>query len=213
MQTALRVANVCFAEWFVDDDETGPPWSFAGTQGATAMLGLLSQLNKAGLVGGALTVNGQRIGARAAAQSSERVEVIEAGDGACLVELTRERSLRWAEATSAFPVRAGLCSAAGRPTTKPRRGERVELVVSLPHGTVEGDIVEVCLPAALAPLRGHGQPRSRRVRVDFAGRDEVRLALLVAQELTGPQSFALVVRNVFDEERAASPGLIVIERG
>jgi hypothetical protein len=57
----------------------------------------------------------------------------------------------------------------------------------------------------------HGAPRSKRFTVDLAGRDEVAIPVVVVADIDGRQRFAVAVRNMFEEERASSPGLLVVD--
>ncbi len=203
-QTAIRLANEVLRQL----NEQGRLYS---TLDSVAAIALMVQLRRTGIVGGGaeLVVNGRTATALEASRLSDQAEVVEVKEGVCVVEVTRVREDRWAEARATFPLKVGFRDGAGRSITGFRRGDRAELVVTLPRGYAEGDLVHVCLPPAMAWLEGGG--RVKRFSVDFAGRDEVRIPVVVTQEINGRQRFAVAVRNMFHEERAATPGLMVIE--
>lgn len=212
VQTGIRVANEVMRS--LDDD--GRLYAVVDS---LAVIGLLVQIKKSALCAptAPVSINGKRTTAGAAhdakadGKARERVEVIEARDAPCLVEVRRGREDRWTDGTGpAFPVQAELRDVTGRPARNAKRGDALELVVTLGRGCAEGDYVEVCLPAALA-LASHPSHGGRRVRVDLAGRDEARVRLVVAGDVMGRQRFAGAVRNAFEEERVASVGVLALE--
>ena len=46
--------------------------------------------------------------------------------------------------------------------------------------------------------------------MDFEGRDELRIPLIVTSKIESEQHFALCVRNMFEEERVTMPGLLTV---
>ena len=46
--------------------------------------------------------------------------------------------------------------------------------------------------------------------MDFEGRAELRIPLIVTSKIESEQHFALCVRNMFEEERVTMPGLLTV---
>ena len=69
-----------------------------------------------------------------------------------------------------------------------------------------GDLVHVALPACMSWIHGGG--RVKRFSIDFEGKDEVRVQIVVTAPIDGKEHFAICVRNMFEEARATSPGLL-----
>lgn len=90
----------------------------------------------------------------------------------------------------------------------------LDLKVELKEGYKEGDLAWVCLPAALSRVIGGGQVK--RFSLDFEGKDEIEVPLAVTSSTVdrlgdpAPQRFAVSIRNMFEEERAANPGLLQV---
>ena len=55
-----------------------------------------------------------------------------------------------------------------------------------------------------------GGGRVKKLSMDFEGKNELTVPLVVTGPIAGRQRFAVCVRNMFEEERAASPGLLTI---
>ena len=68
--------------------------------------------------------------------------------------------------------------------------------------------MHVALPAALSWIEGGG--KVKRFTRDFEGKSSVAVPLVVTGEIEGKQHFAVCVRNMFEEERAASPGMLAV---
>lgn len=116
------------------------------------------------------------------------------------MEVSRSYLEDWSSLTSNCEVEVQLSQQSAR------AGEQVTLHVRIPEGYQMGDLVWVCLPKALALVRGGGQVR--RFSVDFEARDSLVLSL-VALAPTADQGETVMVclRNMFREERVglASP--------
>jgi hypothetical protein len=91
-------------------------------------------------------------------------------------------------------------------------GDEINLKVKIEGGYKVGDLLWVCLPEALSRIIGGGQVK--KFSIDFEGKDEVSVPL-AATSITvnrdggiSPQHFAVCVRNMFEEERVGSPGLL-----
>jgi hypothetical protein len=177
------------------------------TEDSVAALALMIQLRKSDIVKGTarLRVNGQEMTAKVAAQLSDTIESIEVLDGVAAVVVTRLHEEDWGAFAYDFPVKVSLMANPDR-FQHVTAGDRVELVVFLPDGYQAGDLVHVALPACLSWIQGGG--KVKQFTLDFEGRDEVRIPLVVTSRIEDKQHFAVCVRNMFKEERATSPGLL-----
>lgn len=183
------------------------------TVDSVALVALLSELNKAGLLsagGTAVIINGAAMECADAANFKGQLESIEVSKGLLPLEVTKNTVQSWDSFESNLEFSLSL-EKNGQSTRKLKIGDAVELVCKLSNGYKPGDILHVCLPPSLSRIYGGGQVK--RFSVDFAGRDEVRVNL-VATALTvhrkgkklGAQSYAAIVRNMFEEERIGNPG-------
>lgn len=185
----------------------GRLYSTVDSVAACAMLGAL----KTAGVGEGCTVrvNGVQMSLADAVALGDRVETLEVLRGVCAVELEAVRTERWADFKLDFGLTVGLRGPNGAPKTRFAQGDRALLSVTLDDGYKAGDLVHVALPAALSWLKGGG--RVQQFTVDFEGKDAIEVPLLVTGRLAGAQHFAVCVRNMFEEERAANPGLLVVQ--
>jgi hypothetical protein len=203
-QVALPLANMVLSQL----NEQGRLYS---TVDSVAAIALMIQLKKSGVVGGSgtLVVNGQRLPVARAAERSDQVEEIEVEDGVCMIEVTRLKEVRWAEGKAKAPLRVGFRDPRGRSVTRFAQGDRVDLLVTLPKGYQDGDLVHVCLPPSMAWIESGA--RVKRFTRDLCGRPELSIPVVVTHAITGAQRFAVAVRNMFEEERVASTGLVTID--
>lgn len=174
------------------------------TEDSVAAIALMIQLKKSDLVTGTarLRVNHQEMTAIEAAQLNETIESVEVLEGIAAVEVTRVIEEDWGQFANHFPVQIDFKKAV-------KAGERIEMVISLPDGYQAGDLVHVALPACLSWIQGGG--KLKRFTLDFEGRNEIRIPLFVTSPIEGKQHFAVCVRNMFQEERASSPGWLTID--
>ncbi len=181
------------------------------TVDSAAAIVLMIQLQTArvGTGNARLRVNGGEMGAREAAALGDQLETLEVLDGVAPIEITRIREHDWNDFNAAFPLEVGFRDERGRSKSRFRIGDRTELQVRLPDGYRAGDLVHVSLPASMAWIRGGG--KVKRFTLDFAGSDKLRIPLAVTSTIEGRQHFALCVRNMFEEERATSPGLLSVQ--
>ncbi|MEY3012424.1 MAG: hypothetical protein RIT45_1159 [Pseudomonadota bacterium] len=200
----VRVANVVLRQL----DSEGRLYSTVDSVAAIALFGAL-ELAGVGKGDGEVIVNGNVMSLTQAAALSDQVETIEVVRGVCIVELSAIRTERWSDYESGFGVRVGFRSPAGRKVARFAQGDRVELRVELLEGYKSGDLLHVALPASLSWLKGGG--KVQRFSVDFAGKTEVRVPLVVTGRIEGRQRFAVCVRNMFEQERASNPGLLQVK--
>ena len=180
------------------------------TVDSVAALALMIQLRIAGVgsQGGRVRVNGTEMTVQDAVGLSDRVESVEVVDGVVPVEITRIKEEDWATNASSMPMAVGFQDAQGHPQDRFSAGDKTHLVVKLSNGYTFGDLVHVALPAAMSWIRGGG--KVKRFTLDFEGKAEVSVPLVVTERIEGQQRFAVCTRNMFEEERMASPGLLSI---
>ena len=197
----LRAANVVVGEF----GENGALYSTVDSVGAIA---LLIQLRIRSVISSKarVRVNGEEMDLSEAIDLGDRVESVESIEGTVAVQALAIREEDWEEYGAGFEVRVGLRENGDRRPSLLQPGRRVDLVVGLEDGYRVGDLVHVDLPACLSWMRGGGLVK--RFSVDFEGRDEIRIPLAVTGAAPGGQHFAVCVRNMFEEERRANPGLV-----
>jgi hypothetical protein len=204
------------------------------TVDSVAAIALFIQLRSQRLFdeGAELLVNGQKMSHQAAVALGDQAESVEVLSGHVPVAVVRLVEHDWSALAKTVPVNVSLAppSKAQTPTrtgagahfmqtlrryvSRPEKskaieaGDRLDLTIRLPDGYQSGDLVHVVLPPCTACIEGGG--KVRQLSEDFAGRDSLTIPLVVTQKPRGPQHYAVCVRNMFDESRAASPGLLAI---
>jgi hypothetical protein len=204
LKRGLVVANVVTRQL----NEQGALYS---TVDSAAAIALLIELRKARVLaegGGRLKVNGREMSAAEAAELGDQVESVEVLEGVAAVEVCLLREENWSDFGSGVTLKVGLRAGASR-VSRVRPGQRLDLRVELPGGYTPGDLVHVMLPAALSRIEAGA--KVKRFSVDFEGKQELSVPLVATSEVDGKQHFAVCLRNMFEEERAASPGLIAVE--
>lgn len=147
------------------------------------------------------------------------IETIEVVEGTALVQISHIVEHDWIDTTAAMKVSTALVPASymlkhdwidAKVNTNRNfnMGDRIELQISLEEGYVNGDLAHINLPAALSWIQGGG--RVKQFSVDFAGKQTINVPLLVTSKVQGPQHFAVLVRNMFEQERVACPGLLEV---
>ncbi|WP_428267678.1 alpha-2-macroglobulin family protein [Haliangium sp.] len=204
LSRAVRIANVVTRQ-------LGEGGGLYSTVDSVAAIALMIQLRSAGLIdgGGRVRVNGRELDTTEAAALSDQAESIEVIEGVAAVEVTRIVDEDWGAFSTGVPVKVGFRTGSNQRVKSHRPGDRVDLVVSLPQGYQVGDLAHVHLPPAMAWIEGGG--KVQRFSRDFEGKNELRVPVLVTAPIDGRQRFAVCVRNMFEEERAGSPGLIEVK--
>ncbi len=192
--------------------DLGPNGRLYSTVDSIALVALLGELRTSRLLGGGenrVFVNGEETTITAASRWPSEVRRVEAGEGVIAVLSTERVEESWESYESEVELVVSL-ERAGVVGRHFKVGDAVELVVRLEKGYRAGDLLHVCLPAALSKIHGGGQVK--RFSVDFAGQSEVRVSLaatgitLARTGAPGPQRYAICVRNMFEEERVGNPG-------
>ncbi|MEW6732026.1 MAG: hypothetical protein AB1489_11930 [Acidobacteriota bacterium] len=185
------------------------------TVDSVAAIALMIELQAAGIVGGGglLEINGVRLSATEALNYAGEIHSVMAMEGVAAIEVMRIIEEDWSSFASNVQLRIAL-EKNGQAIRRFTVGDAIDLKVTLKDGYQNGDLVWICLPAALSRIVGGGQVK--RFAIDFAGSNEV-IVPLAATSLTpnregsiGHQWFAICVRNMFEEERAGNPGLIEV---
>ncbi len=204
--TALKAAN----DLAKDLDSEGRLYS---TVDSAALICLLLGLKSAG-IGAAgearLKLDGREMPLaealeKGAAGEVSRVEVVQ---GAALVEFTSEIVEDWNSFRDEIPVSVELVRRS-RKGQAMRLGDTVDLVVKL-REYVPGHLLHVCLPPSLSSLEGGGEVK--KFSLDFRGRTELRVPLQAAGfTLAEGEHWAVLVRNMFNQEQAGTPGLLLAQ--
>jgi hypothetical protein len=201
-ETALELTNKVMEQL-----EDGRLYS---TYDSVAAIILMNELRRAGIgagVGATIEIDGRTYNLEEALKM-ERIEQICCKEKLCMVSVTRLVEESWESFDATVPLRLSL-QKDGRAGSSFQAGDALDLKVQLEEGYQTGDLVWVCLPDCLSRLVGGGQVK--RFSVDFEGLNEVTIPL-AATGVTGEDSqhFAVCVRNMFEEERIGSPGLLKV---
>jgi hypothetical protein len=193
----------------------GPAGRLYSTVDSVAAVALAAELSAARIAGGAGTVevDGKRVPAAEAVALEAPVASVRAVDAVTAVEVTRLVEEDWGAFAATLPVAVRL-ERGGVATRQLAALDAVTLEVTLESGYKAGDLLWVCLPDALSRVVGGGQVKM--FSLDFEGKNSVSVPL-AATGITvgktgqpGPARFAVCVRNMFEEERAGSPGYVEV---
>lgn len=172
------------------------------TLDSVAALVLLKQLQHAELLNQKirLRINGVEKDLSTVKQQNEPIESIEVLEGIAIINIQQRKTEDWQTWRDRFPIKTTLQSV--QENKHWCIGDRLDLSISLPEGYQVGDVVHLHLPACLAWIQGD-KDRKQYI-LDFAGQAKLHVPLVVVTATTGPQHFALCVRNLFQEERVSS---------
>ncbi len=205
---ALKLADEVVSQF----NEEGRLYS---TCDSVAAIALLSELNAAKVTGGGaeVEINGKKMNIQDAHLVTDPMTTVKVLKGVAAVASDRIVEEDW----NKFSMTVGLKVALekdGKAVSKLAPGDAVNLVVTLEDGYVTGDLLWVCLPDALSRVIGGGQ--IKLFSLDFAGQSKLVVPLATTAITEGAdgkpqaQTFAVCVRNMFDEERGGSPGAIPV---
>ena len=189
----------------------GPSGRLYSTVDSVAAIALMMELRAAGVVNegtaaGTVKVNGRQMPLSEATRLVEQIEEVEAGQGVVAVEVTRLIEENWEDFAAGVSLRVAL-ERDGKARRTVCAGDALDLHVTIDEGYKAGDLLWVCLPDCLSRVVGGGQVK--RFSVDFEEQPELRIPLAVTGVTPhGRQHFAVCLRNMFEEERAGSPGLL-----
>jgi hypothetical protein len=183
------------------------------TVDSVAAIALMAELSAARVVGGSgdVEVDGRRAPLRDVLVSTDAPRSVRALDSVAAVEVTRVVEEDWESLRGDVAVRISI-SKGMMPGRSFKTGDALDLTITLEAGYKAGDLVWVCLPDALSRVIGGGQVK--RFSVDLAGRTQLSVPLAATsvtvdkEGASAPQHFAVCIRNMFEEERASSPGLL-----
>jgi hypothetical protein len=203
LKSGIKLANQVTRQF----NEPGRLYS---TEDSVAAIALMVQLRKSGLITGSanLRVNGQKMMTTEAAKLVNEIKSVDVLDGVAAIEITRIHEEDWSQFANNFPLNIEFRDTQNRKLQQFKAGVRTDLIVSLPDGYKIGDLVHIALPACLSWIQGGG--KVKQFTLDFEGKNELRIPLVVTSPIEGKQHFAVCVRNMFEEERATSPGLLAI---
>lgn len=196
-----------------------------------ACLSLLLGLRDAGIVttsnGGQVEINGQPMSLADALAFNETVHSLRCLEGVIAAQITSEAIEDWDIFDNAIPVEVRL-ERDGHTQERFRVGDALELVISVPRYE-PGLVAHVCLPDALARIADGGQ--IKRFSLDFCGNTILRVPLAAISATTVPavpsarfatsgersadlapvQHWAVIVRNMYNEEQVGNPGALTVE--
>jgi len=208
LSTALALTNHVVKSF----NEQGRLYS---TIDSVAAIALFAELIQAKILGGAarVDINGIIQNINEAISSCGEIKSIRCVEGVVAIEVERIEEEDWSAFDGQIALRVAL-EKNSQPQRSFKLGDQVNLRVRLEQGYKEGDLLWLCLPDCLSRVFGGGQVKL--FSVDFAGKTELIIPLAVTgctdtgSGRQGRQNLALCVRNMFEEERGANPGLIAI---
>ncbi|KOR33144.1 hypothetical protein TI05_02835 [Achromatium sp. WMS3] len=179
------------------------------TVDSIAALAMLQQLKLANIAAntGQIKVNAKVMTLQEALTLKETINSVEVIEGIATVQATYPHIEDWDSFGQSFPITVKFIAT----NTKKDRfslGNRLTLQISLPQGYQVGDIAHIVLPPCLSAIQGGA--KVKQFSLDFAGQDSLQISVLVTSKLQGSQHFAICVRNMFEEERASSTGLLAV---
>ncbi len=201
--TAIGIANTVVK----DLNQLGRLYS---TCDSVAAIALMTEMQLANITKGSGTVeiNNTRFAFADAMALTEPIQSIKVIEGCITVAVDRVVEEDWNKFAAGMQIKTCLLKG-GNPERNFKLGDSIELQVSLEDGYKDGDLLWVCLPDALSRIVGGGQVKL--FSADFRGKTELRIPLAAtgttgnAESGGGEQRIAVCVRNMFQEERAASP--------
>jgi hypothetical protein len=207
----LRLALACANELANSIDSNGRLYS---TVDSVALISLMTALKAAGISTskGIVSLDGQEMPLTEALEIARRVEVesIKVVEGTAIVEVVTETLEDWNGFKPNLPVKVKLTHPHALPLLKPvyHLGDTLELIVSVKQYE-PGLVLQVCLPPSLSRLQGGAEVK--RFSLDFAGKKEVKIPLVVTgHTVKEGEHWAVLVRNMFKEEQVGNPGLLQI---
>ena len=173
------------------------------TVDSVAAVVLMIELQRTGVAGpGRVRINGREMATSEAAELNESIETIEVIEGVALAVGDHIHDEDWDSLAQDVAFELNLKNQDAEVVDTVREGERLTLSLKLSAGYSAGDLAFFSLPACLSWIHGGG--RVKKFSLDFAGADELEVPLVVTGRFEGKQHYAVCVRNMFVEERAAA---------
>jgi hypothetical protein len=197
---ALQTAN-----WVIH--QFGKEGRLYSTTDSMAAMIMMQALQSIGVIASGTTadariaVNGQEMSLTEAVSYQGQIGSIKAVSGTIVVSYVVEEVEDWDAFHSNLPVEVSL-EKDHQPAQVTRVGDSLDLVISLPNGYQAGDLVHVLLPPSLVWI--HGGAQVEQATLDLRGKSQIRIPLAAVSR--GKQHLAILVRNMFVEERVGNPG-------
>lgn len=203
---ALDLGNLVIGQF----NEQGNLYS---TIDSVAAIALMSELKAARVTGGGIVeVNGEKISVTEAINFRDPIKSVKVIEGVAAVECQKELIEDWSAYGSSVQTKIALTSN-GKAKSSFSRGDSVQLEITLEEGYKDGDLLWVCLPDCLSRVIGGGQVKL--FSMDFQGESNLSIPLAATGSTgnngTSSQSYAVCVRNMFNEDRVGSPGLLEVK--
>jgi DNA-binding transcriptional MerR regulator len=178
-----------------------------GTNELLAYLMMMLSLSDMGVVPatgeGKVIVDGEEMTVKEAVKKGNVTSVLAVEGSAVAVRINRVQKLRLDEVNPALPVEVKLIGTDRLHGWSLKSGTMAKLIIKTSYKA--GDVVVVRLPKSLSRMLGGG--KQKKFQVDFQGRNEVEIDLVV-HEKAKDQKLAMAVRNMYDSGRIGSAGLI-----
>ena len=210
LKRALELTNKVISQF----NEEGRLYS---TCDSVAAIALMSELKNRNITGGTgkVEVDGKVYALQDALKHAD-IKSIKVTEGCATASVDREILEDWSKFQSNVQVKIGL-QKDGKASGAIYAGDTMTLTVTLEEGYKDGDLLWVCLPDALSRVVGGGQVKL--FSLDFKGAKELKVPLAATGTTIGfdgkpqQQQLAVCVRNMFQEERVACPGMLPVSIG
>lgn len=190
-----------------------------GSYETLAYMHMIDELRKAGIVPGTkgkIKVNGKETTIEKAL-GREDIREISATKGAVAVRITRLNKIDFAKSNIDCQISIDLLDKNKKSVLNGqiKAGSQVMLVVKINGGNgpsnlkVNGDVVCAALPDCLSRIVAG--TKQKKFQIDFTGSNEVSVDLVAGRATEKPQRWAAVIRNMYDEKRIGSVGLLTAQ--
>jgi DNA-binding transcriptional MerR regulator len=180
-----------------------------GTCEILAYLHMILELQRRDVVRGAkgtsVTVDGKKLPIEKAVIEEVSSRVL-AHAAPVAIRIQRLQSINLDEYKTDVPMTVSLLGKNGEP--KITTGNLARLRVKV-QGCKNGDVLCLYLPQCMSYMIGGA--KAKKVQLDFAGKDEIEVDLVVHETTSRPQKWGTLVRNMYDGNRIGSPGMLSVE--
>lgn len=187
--------------------ERGLAHSSADTLPILLMINVFSALDF-GKAQSWVTRNSGRITLQNLLDDGDTFKSFTAGDQPVVIGYTVDEERTWSDMRFTKQVQVAIINRDGQHARALPVGQRAKVVITLPQGYEAGDMVRLVTPPNLVITMGGGQIQN--MDVDLQGQATVEVEVMaIAPTVDGHQDvLAVLVWNMFDEEKAGNPGLI-----